>query len=149
MHVEIDQSGKIEQTSWDTALAFSDGIDYAILIPAAVKREAIVRLRSSGRRGRRLYLFLFSAGLYLLLEDHLEQLDSVTIDTEYQGNEADIKAHLLRLIWKASPTFEADRISFRSIGRKSSAHTKAVAVHRGDEEPDRRITLKELLDLVA
>ena len=145
MHIEVDQSGKIEQTRWDTVLAFSDGIDYAILLPATVKRDAIVRLRSSGRRGKRAYLALFAAGVYLLLKDHLEQVSSVTIDTEYPGNEADIKAYLLRLIWRKSPSFEADRIRFQSIGKKSPAHAKAYSVQRGESEPDKRVTLEELL----
>lgn len=145
MHVEVDQSGKIEQTRWDTVLAFSDDTDCAILIPAKVKREAIVRLRASGKRGRSAYLFLFARGLYLLLRDHLEALHLVTIDTEYQGNEADIKAYLLRLIWRVSPGFEADRIGFRPIGKKSPAHAKAIAVYRGEKEADRRISLEELL----
>jgi hypothetical protein len=53
--VQVDQSIKVEQTHKDTVVAFSDGIRYAILIPARVKREAIQRLRRSGRRGPRLY----------------------------------------------------------------------------------------------
>lgn len=32
MYIEVDQCGKIEQTNWDTVLAFSDNIAYAILI---------------------------------------------------------------------------------------------------------------------
>lgn len=37
--VEADQTGKIEQTSWDTVLAFSDGLQRAIRIPAKVKMD--------------------------------------------------------------------------------------------------------------
>jgi hypothetical protein len=37
LRIEVDQSGKIEQTHRDTALAFSNEISYAVLIPARVK----------------------------------------------------------------------------------------------------------------
>lgn len=149
MHVEVDQSGKIEQTRWDTILAFSDGLSSSILIPAKVKREAIVRLRSTGRRGKRLYLPLFVAGLYLLLSDHLGKLNLITIDREYWGSERDIKAQLLRLIWRVCPNFEAEWIEFRLIGKGSPAHSKARAVYEGKKEPDRRIQLEELLEVLG
>ena len=36
--IEVDQNGKIEQTHADTILAFSNGAQYSIRIPASVKR---------------------------------------------------------------------------------------------------------------
>lgn len=45
MQIEIDQSGKIEDTRKDTVLAFSNGKNYSILIPAEVKR--LYRILSS------------------------------------------------------------------------------------------------------
>jgi len=34
------------------------------------------------------------------------------------------------------------------FGKKSLAHRKALAVYRGEEEPDRRVRARELLRLV-
>ena len=44
-HIEVDQSIKVEQTQQDTVLAFSDGIQRVILIPAEVKRACQQELR--------------------------------------------------------------------------------------------------------
>jgi len=146
MHIEVDQSGKIEQTNKDTALAFSDDISYAILIPAKVKREAIDLLRSAGRRGKRLYFLLFAAALYQLLKSHLDRLDVITIDTEYEGNEQDIKLMLLNLIWKGHPSYPAANITFCRITKKSPAHKKALAVYRKAAKADRTLTVEELVE---
>ena len=146
MHVEVDQSGKIEQTNRGTALAFSDGIHYAILIPAKVKQQAIIWLRSTGRRGKRMYLLLFAVALYHLLKHHLDRLKLVTIDIEYEGREHDIKLMLLNLIWRDHLGYPADNITFRGIGKKSQAHKKALAVFRGDIKADRTLTLEEFIE---
>ena len=145
MHIEVDQSGKIEQTNWDTALAFSDSIAYVILIPAKVKRKAIDLFRSIGKRGKRLYLLLFVAALYQLLKDHLSQLELITIDVEYIGSEQDIKLMLLNLIRQTRPDYPADNIIFSHVGKGSPAHKKALAVYRGDAKADKTLTLEELV----
>ncbi|MBM3135442.1 MAG: hypothetical protein FJZ89_09230, partial [Chloroflexi bacterium] len=78
MHIAVDQSGKIEQTDKATALAFSNGISYAVLIPARVKRKAITILRATGRRGKSVYISLFAAALYQLLKDHLDKIEGAS-----------------------------------------------------------------------
>jgi len=45
MHVEVDQSGKVENTRVDTVLAFSNGMNHAILVSAKVKRIVTKQLR--------------------------------------------------------------------------------------------------------
>jgi hypothetical protein len=146
MRVEVDQSGKIERTSHDTVVAFSNDFDYAILIPARVKREIIGDLRSRGKR--RPHLLLFTTVLYELLRRHLEQLDNITIDVEYEGSEPYIKLELLRLIWQANPNYPADRITFRRIGKKSAAHKRALATYRGKAKADRVVTKRILTGLL-
>ncbi len=39
MHIEVDQSGKIEQTDMDTIITFSNRHQYAVLLPKEVKRK--------------------------------------------------------------------------------------------------------------
>jgi hypothetical protein len=146
MHVEVDQSGKIERTSHDTVVAFSNDFDYAILIPARVKREIIATLKSRGKR--RAHLLLFATVLYELLRDHLEQLDSITVDVEYEGSEPYIKLELLRLIWQANPDYPGERINFSRIGKKSAAHKRALATYRGRTKADRLVTKRTLMGLL-
>ena len=145
MHIEVDQSGKIEQTNKDTVLAFSNKISYAVLIPARVKREAINLLRATGKRGKKVYMLLFAAALYQLLKDHLDQVDLIIVDIEYEGNEQDVKLMLLNLIWRNHPAYPAANITLRHIGKKSPAHKKALATYRGVARADRTLKVEELL----
>jgi hypothetical protein len=68
LHIEVDQSGKVERTNVDTVLAFSDGKSAALLIPAEVKRVCLEVLRRGGRRKTTIVLRIFVAGLFLLLQ---------------------------------------------------------------------------------
>lgn len=148
VNIEVDQSGKIERTQVNTSLAFSDGLAASILILAVEKRTCVRRLRQRGKSGTTFYLKLFAAALFLLLKDYLDQLEVITIDVEYPGREDEIRVMLLNHIWKIDPGFSKERIVFRRIGKKSQAHRKALAVYRGEEEPDRKVRARELLRLV-
>ncbi len=149
--VEVDQSGKVERTQTDTILAFSNSRRYAIRIPATVKRAAlhVLRQRHKPSASRKtFYLRLFTAGLYLLLRDHLNVLDHIIVDTEYAGREADIRGMLLSLIRRTDPQYPSDRIVFRQVGKKSPAHSLTWEVHRGKYQADHVVTEKELLNLL-
>jgi hypothetical protein len=144
-HVEVDQSVKIEQTQGDTMLAFSDDIERAILVTAEVKRACQQELRAKGVKPGMIVLRMFAAGLLLLLESQMEGIAGVTIDTEYEGKEGEIKGLLLRFILKWIPSFPKEAIIFRGIGRRSRAHLLAWEIHKGRHQPDKRATLRELL----
>lgn len=148
MHIEVDQSVKIEQTSSDTILAYSDSKQFAISIPAQVKREALVYLRSRGWFGRRAVLPCFAAGLFLLLKDIAGQVTLITIDQEYQGHEADIKTMLLRHMRKIGLELSPDVIRFERLGKKSRAHKRAWGVQRGKIAPDHEVAVDEFLDVL-
>lgn len=149
--VEVDQSGKVERTQMDTVLAFSNGQRYAIRIPATVKRAVLhvlqQRRKPSGSK-KAVYLHLFTAGLFLLLRDHLNVLDHIIIDTEYSGREADIRGMLLLLIRRTDPQYSTDRIMFRQVGKKSPAHSLAWETFRGKRQPDHVVAESELLDVL-
>jgi len=145
--VEVDQSRKIEQ-SGPTVLAFSDGISHAIVIPSSVKTQALRALRDKRKPRKEAQILLFATCLYVLLKDYLDQLQRVEIDIEYPGKDADIRASLLRLIWRKVPAFEPEKIVFRRVGKKSPADKKARAVRKGKDKEYRKITLEELLGLI-
>lgn len=151
MYVEVDQSGKIGDTKVPTVLAFANSDSYAIFIPATVKRDALKALRQLGKSGTTLYLELFAIGLYLLLKDHIQKANLVTIDIEYPGHNDKIKERLLHLLQRAGVSLEADQIRFDLIhqgGKKPSAHDKAYYTYHGEIEPDRVITLEDFLNEV-
>jgi hypothetical protein len=143
--VEVDQSGKFEHTNHDTVLAFSNGIRFAILIPAQVKRDCITTLRAQGLSGPTLFTRLFATGLYFLLRDYIEHMSTVVIDIEYQGREGQIKQHLLHLLHRGGYAAQNEQIGFGLVGKKSQAHVAALSVFRGNVQPDLILTLRDLL----
>jgi hypothetical protein len=100
--VEVDQSNMIEEPG-DTYLAFSDGISWTIKVPFKVKQAGFEALRARRKTKKVAKLMLFAACVSLLIEDHLGQLQRITIDNEYAGRGDDVKAFLLRYIGKLIP----------------------------------------------
>jgi len=149
MQVEVDQSVRIKD-SQDTVMAFSNDERRAIILPAKVKRSVELYLRNRYRKPRNVELRIFTAGLFLLLKQHLTTQLEITIDKEFPGaeNEASIKGMLLNYIRKTFPNFHGDQIGFASIGKKSPAHKLAYAVHRGKEQANYTATDEDLLAML-
>ncbi len=143
--VEVDQSGKIEFTGDDTVLAYANGKQFSVLIPATVKRECLLVLREQGYSGDTLYTLLFATALFFLLKDDLSNLSRIVIDIEYTGREAQIKQHLYSLLERAGYGIEQERVEFALIGKQSSAHALAITTLRRRIKADRTLTLEELL----
>src|SRR6266540_2578685 len=110
--VEVDQSGKVEDTAKDTVIAFAYGEQYSVMIPAAVKRQLLVHLRERGIGEKEFTIRVFAVGLYFLLKDKLPNLTRVYIDTEYTGREADIKRYLTNTLLRAGYTIDPYIIHF-------------------------------------
>lgn len=146
-NVEVDQSIKIEDAG-DTVLAFANDISYAVVLSARVKRNVFQTLVTRGESREVARLMIFAGGLFLLMEDYLNQIDQMVIDTEYTGKEAEIRARLLRHIWLKRPLFDPQQIIFEQVGKKSPAHLKAEAVRKRRDANYRRISPKELLLLL-
>jgi hypothetical protein len=149
MRVEVDQSGRIDQTDRPTVLALANGKKYSICISATTKRECLHQLRQKWRGVTptpNLYVLVFATSLYLLLKSHISHLTQVVIDTELPGHEGTIKDHLLNLCWRSGLKITAEVISFRQIGKKSPAHDAAIQVFRGKVQPNQKVSVKDLLD---
>jgi hypothetical protein len=151
MHdIEVDQSGRTDVLTVDTVLAFSDGLQVVILIPKAVKQACYHSLKASGVRKHRIGVRLLTAGLVLLLQDQIARLQTVTIDLEYVGSAiGDIKGGLLQHLRQQIPGLRSDQVIFRQIGKKSAAHVLALETFRGKREPNRRITIAEMQEVLS
>jgi hypothetical protein len=145
--VEVDQSIKIEDKG-TTTLAFANESAFAVQLSASVKLAGLQVLRDQARRPDVAHRLLFAAALFLLLRNHLELIERVVIDVEYEGHEAEISSFLLRFIWREHPSFEPWRIEFGLVGKGSPAHRKAEAVRKGKDQHYRRITEKELIQVL-
>ncbi len=144
-HIEIDQSGRIEVLTVYTAFGFSNDHQAAILIPATVKRHCSKELHARGVRPKLVSIRMFAGGLFLLIEGDLDRIESMMIDREFPGWEAEIRGLLLKHIRQRVPGFASEDIMFGQISRASRAHEVAWSTYRGERVPEKRVTLGELL----
>lgn len=146
MTIEIDQSGKIENTRVNTVIAFSDGIRKAILISAKDKRELQKVFRDAGKPLVFVYK-TFALLVFLLIKDDLKNISQIIIDKEYPGWSFQIKDYLLQKIRK-NRAFAKEDIHFTEIGKKSKAHSLAYRIYAGKEKSDKIIRVDDIIKLL-
>lgn len=144
MYIQVDQSGRIEYTSRDTVIAFSNKTRKSVLIKAKDKRE-IQRIFRERGRGRIFIYRTFASLIYTLIQDELDEITQIVIDQEYEGHESEIKNYLLQIIRKANKDFPKENITFKRIGRKSKAHTLAHKVYQKKAEPDIVVKAEDII----
>ena len=98
MQVEVDQSGKVEQTNKVTVLAFANGVEWSILISASQKRKvlAVLKERRPQWSTRLTIVYVFSVLVYLLVKDHIEVIEPYRKLYRHKL--------LLRYLWTVSST---------------------------------------------
>ena len=133
MHIEVDQSGKIEQTDMDTVVAFSNNHQYAVLLPKELKRKLIGKYRKE----KQIILKLFVICVYYTLKDYLHQIRLIIIDNEYEGKQNYIKSLLLDFIRRDYKDFDKNLIKIAHITKKSKAHEAASNVKRSFAKPQK------------
>lgn len=148
MEIEIDQSGKIENTSKNTVIAFSNKIFGSIFISTKDKREIQKIFRGAGKS--RIFVYkLFAILIFLLIKKHLKNIDQIIIDDEYPGKGHLIKNFLFQEIKKRNSDFSPNDIIIKRIGKKSRAHYVAYGVATAKKLPDKRVTIKEILKFIV
>ena len=88
MHIEIDQSGKVEMLSHDTIIASSNEKQHCIKIPKEIKREIFYNYKN---KIKQLNYKLFSIGVYYCIEKYINSYSSIVIDNEYHNKNKLIK----------------------------------------------------------
>ena len=141
MKIEVDTSSRLDK-SGDTIFGFSNDIQKAILLKQTVRNECLEKL--TGKKLKR-ELRLFAACVYLLIKDHLEEIEEIIIDKEYPGHEEEIGWIILNILKRdISRTEERLTIRFEKIGKKSLAHEIAWQTLRKERNPDKVITAREV-----
>lgn len=141
MKIEIDQSGKIEDTHHDTIIAYTNGQTKSLKIPSGTKRDIQKLFRKIGEP-RSYVIHTFTTLIYLLIADELDELTDVVIDIEYPGFESVI-SRLLTIICQGEKGIVPD-IYFKLVGKRSKAHKTALKVFRGKSKSDQEISLNQL-----
>ena len=148
MRIEIDQSSKIEYTSKDTVVAFSNGKQKALLIRASDKRKIQKIFREAGKPDMFIYK-TFAILVYLLIRKDIKDIQEIVVDKEYSGKEYLIKHLLLQILRGQKKVFDKENIYFKQIGKKSKAHEKAINTFQGKIKPDTVVGFKEILPFIV
>ncbi|MBU2545254.1 hypothetical protein KKC65_02280 [Patescibacteria group bacterium] len=135
MIIEIDQSGKIENTNRNTIIAFSNSISKSIFIAGKDKREIQDIFREAEKPKVFVYR-LFAILIFILIKKYIKQIDQIIIDLEYPGKSSLIKNYLSQEIRKIRPNFSSEDIIFRRIGKKSEAHNIAYLTFKKRIKPN-------------
>lgn len=147
MNIEIDQSGKIENTNVDTIVAFSNHEQRSILLPAAEKRILQGIYRDAGKPHIFVYR-TFAILVFFLIRDRLDRIQGIIIDDEYPGWHFMIKNILLQHIRTMKPDFDKQVIVTQCIGKKSNAHHTAYATYTKKREPDMMLRYQDIARFV-
>lgn len=143
MQIYIDQSGKIEDTSKLTIVAYANGIEKTLKISGVEKRKLIKIMRILDYP-KTSFIYKAFAGLVFLLVKNAKA-DEIIIDKEYPRHEPTIKEILLQLFQKFS--LAAPEVNFSLIGKQSRAHKIAIETFRGKRKPDLEVVAEEVLEL--
>ena len=145
MRIEVDQSGKIEQTEMDTVVAFRNDEQYSVLLKKKMKVEILIDYRN---KYKDIHYRLFAVLIFYCIRNYLHKIQLIVIDIEYERRDADIKKHLLSFIWKDYSNFDKNLITFSRIGKDSRAHRLAYQTFIGKLAPNKIVTKKEVENLL-
>lgn len=122
MKIEIDQSGKVENTSVPTVIA--DSVGNVVWISAKDKRTLQQYYRTV-LKPKKYVLEVFAILLAILIQKTCKTHNTYVIDIEYYGKDVEIRGYLSLAFQKFQISLLQDSITFRSIGKKSQAHKNA------------------------
>ncbi len=145
MHIEVDQSGKIEQTHLDTVVAFRNDEQYSVLLKKKIKAEILIEYRN---KYKDIHYRLFAVLIFYCIKNYLHKIQLIVIDVEYENRDADIKKHLIRFIWKEYQNFDKGLIRFSRIGKESRAHRIAYQTFAGRLSPNMSLSKKDVESLL-
>lgn len=123
MRIEIDQSGKIENTNRPTVVACSNKNNDIIVVLSKDKKIIQRYFRQIDKP--KLFIYLtFVTLVFFLIKNRIKNRDQIVIDREYPGYEKLISQKLKQLIQEKTKIDDIS-ISISQIGKKSKAHDLA------------------------
>lgn len=140
MQIEIDQSGKIEQTNFDTVLALTNGIKFTIILKRKDKR-LIEKLFRKNKQNK-LHTQITFATLLTIIIKKSKVKKSVLIDTEYPGYNNFIENFIKSKLKDNCPT-----IKFGFVGKESKSDILASQVTHKKIKPNYIVTFDEVMKL--
>ncbi len=145
MRIEIDQSGKIEDTNRPTVITFSNSKNRSIIISSKDKKY-LQRLFRKASTPQLFYYKTFAVLILYLIKDQLKSIDQIIIDQEYIGHDRLIKRLIIELTKKHNLKLDPSIIHFKQIGKKSRAHEISILAYRA-KKADLKFTVQDFLKL--
>lgn len=139
MQIEIDQSGKIEQTSYDTVIALTNDIKFTVVFKKKDKR--IVERKFKKTKLHRLYIQIVFSTLLSIIIKKSKVKKSVLIDTEYPGYDNFIKKFIENKLGPKCPT-----IKFGFVGKESKSDVLASKVTHKKIRPNYVVSAEEIIE---
>lgn len=142
---QIDQSGKIEQTNINTVVALTNNRNFSIILRRKDKRVLEKTFKETGKG--KSYPYLVFAALLAIILRIANIKNQVVVDREYMGHENTIREralHFLDILGNKSEII----IEFGHVGKLSKAHDYAAKVGSKKVNPDKIVSLDEVLELV-
>lgn len=143
--VEIDISGRVEDTSTDTVIALANGVDKSLLIKKETKRDCLKKLRNYGFFGDTIYLRIYVIGLFHLIKSTIGKLGLIILDEDFRGKERAVKEQLINLFRKYKIEYQEVSLLFKFIGKQSPAHKLAISSLRKKIKCNIILTEEEIL----
>lgn len=146
MRIEIDQSGKLEDTHKPTVVSFSNGKNRSIIIFATEKQRLQRYFRKIGKPTVYVYV-TFALLIYILVKSE-KKIVQIIIDREYPGQEPLIKSYLLTFFRERTKiNIDKKSVVFQLITKNSNAHLIALDCYR-NKKANIKITANEIVRLI-
>lgn len=145
MHIEVDQSGKVELLSVDTIIACSNDNQNSVKISKKLKQSIYYNYKN---KISQLRYKLFCIGIYYCVEKFLAKSKLITIDDEYHGRNNLVKSILISYIKKKYSDFDEKLIRFDQITKNSNAHHVAIETFRQEHKPNDILTEEQIWRLL-
>lgn len=140
--IEIDQSGKIEQTNLDTAVALTNGTSYTIFIDKREKRIIERSLRKKNKPQVQSPIIFAVVLALTIFESKIEKL--ILIDTEYPSYDRLIKRKIIEILTKMTVK-NIPTIKFGFVGKESKSDYLASKTRLKKIKANKKIKAKEVL----
>ncbi len=128
MKIEIDQSGKVEETARITVIGDSKG---NIITIKSKDKQIIQEIYRKAKQPRKFVIQLFSLLTTFLIAKTIDNSITYSIDTEYPNKEEEITSLILYFSEILNIKISRHQIQFKRIGKSSLAHKTS---HKGYKE---------------
>ena len=137
VEIYVNQSGKIEQTNFDTRVAAVKGDEsFCLIIDKNLKRGLISKYKSKFKSSKNLIIRLFAIGAYLSIKGIYRNGDVVIIDNEYPSHGRRIIAMIVSRLKVNEDLFRIDK-----LGKKHPSHKFSTKPYLATDV--KKLTLKD------